>query len=432
MSQHILLRGSLLAALLAAPTLAHAEDEPTAAAGESVEGGPDTVEAREDGFGWAALPALNYNSDEGFGYGVIGTGYWYRDDLDPYKYALTLRIFLTTKWVHAHMVRIDALDVGGLPLRIDARAGYDSYLTQSFCGWVGDVDCSTAEAEAAAEGSGLAPPAAGEEGTEEWQDFVRRYHLMRYTAPYAQGTFRWRLTELPHKVEAMGGYRGTYYVPGTPQDFSPWPGSLYQAEYFPDGETGFASVLQAGIMVDNRDSEPAPNSGYWVEGSLRGSSKYIGSAWDYFGFNVTLRGYLSLWPDHLVSATRLVVDGVVGDGLGPNELARFGGSQVYSGLGGQYGGRGLRSYRYLGKAKSLLQQELRWTVVTLEPGDQTIGLGLNGNFDLATPPRSGATSAAAATPTRWATAWAAACAWSGTATSSCASTPPSVPSRTGA
>jgi hypothetical protein len=337
-------------------------------------------EAPEDGFGMGALPALNYNSDEGFGYGVIGTGYWYRDGLRPYKYGLTLRVFLTTKNVHAHMVRLDALDVADTPLRITAQAGYYSTLAANFCGYVGDGHCgadSVAVAEAAADQVGLA-------GVER-EDFLRRYYLHRYTEPYVNIQTRTRLKDLPHKVEIMAGYRGSYYMQGTPSDPAPWAGSLYDSEYFATGalasdDEGFSSVVQGGMVFDNRDNEPAPNSGYWSEVSLRGAGAFTGSAWSFGGVNVTHRQYYN-WIDRwLVSASRVVFDTAFGD-LPTQELVRMGGLVDYSAVGGQYGGRGLRQWRLIGKSKLLLQEELRLTFARLTPGKQKIDLGTVGFLD---------------------------------------------------
>lgn len=333
-------------------------------------------EPPEDGFSMGALPALNYNSDEGFGYGAIGTGYWYRDGLQPYKYALTLRFFMTTKKIHAHMIRLDALDVGGLPLRVWAEAGYASTLAANFCGYVGDDHCGD-DAEAIALAAG---EATGLTDADELATFANRYYLIRYTEPYGVLNLRWKLKDKPHRVEVMAGYRGSYYFPGTPQDDTPWADSLYQSTYHPDGETGYSSNLQAGMMFDNRDNEPAPNSGYWHEVSIRGASALWGSDWDYFGANLTLRQYATIIPDKLNSASRLVLDGTWGE-LSTMDLSRFGGSRDYSGIGGQYGGRGLRAWRYLGQAKALGQQELRYTFARIAPGTQTFAFGLVGFFD---------------------------------------------------
>ncbi len=337
--------------------------------------GADESAPPEDGFGMGALPALNYNSDEGFGYGVIGTGYWYRDGLRPYKYGLTVRVFLTTKSVHAHMVRLDALDVGGLPLRITAQGGYNSTLAANFCGYVGDGHCQANEvavAESAADMLAL-------QGTAR-EDYVRRYYLMRYTEPYLNIQTRTRIKPLPHKVEIMAGYRGSYYFAGTPGDQTPWEGSLYDSDYYSENEEGFASVLQAGIVFDNRDNEPAPNSGYWSEVSLRGGGPFSGSSWLFGGFNLTHRQYITLVEDRLVSATRGVFDSAFGD-LPTQEMVRMGGLNDYSAIGGQYGGRGMRSWRLIGKTKALAQQELRWTIANFTPGKQKIDLGTVGFFD---------------------------------------------------
>lgn len=334
----------------------------------------ESPEPPEDGFSMGALPALAYNSDEGFGYGLIGSGYWYRDGLLPYKYALTMRYFRTTKNVRAHMVRLDALDVANTPLRITAQAGYFSTLAANFCGYVGDNHCPADEvqvAENAADQMGLSG-----DGRE---DFVRRFNLMRYTEPYLNIQTRTRVKDLPHKVEILGGYRGSYYFPGTPGDQNPWPGSLYDTEYFEAGrtandDTGFASVLQTGVVFDNRDSEPAPNSGYWSEVSVRGAGMFTGSSWTFGGVNLTHRQYQTLIDRWLVSASRAVLDVGFGD-MPTQELVRVGGLVDYSAVGGQYGGRGLRAWRLIGSTKALFQEELRLTFARFTPGDQNIDLG---------------------------------------------------------
>ena len=261
-------------------------------------------DAPEDGFGMGALPALNYNSDEGFGYGVIGTGYWYRDGLRPYKYGLTLRVFLTTKDVHAHMIRLDALDVADLPLRVTAQAGYYSTLA---------ANRGTSKTALGADSEDVAEAAADAAGLlgKDREDFLRRYYPHRYTEPYLNIQTRTRLKDLPHKVEVMAGYRASHYSQGTPSDPNPWPGSLYDTAYFATGDlsqqdTGFSSVVQAGMMFDNRDNEPAPNSGYWSEFSFRGAGMFSGSSWGFGGINLTHRQYQTLIDKWLVSATRLV------------------------------------------------------------------------------------------------------------------------------
>src|SRR4051812_24538827 len=46
----------------------------------------------------SGLPAINFNSDEGFGYGVTAQVYQYGDgSLKPYMYTIQPLVFLTTK-----------------------------------------------------------------------------------------------------------------------------------------------------------------------------------------------------------------------------------------------------------------------------------------------------------------------------------------------
>jgi hypothetical protein len=98
------------------------------------------------------------------------------------------------------------------------------------------------------------------------------------------------------------------------------------------------------------------------------------------GANITLRQYATLIPDKVISATRIVLDGTWGD-MATADISRMGGSRDYSAIGGQYGGRGLRAWRYLGQVKALGQQEFRYTFARIAPGSQTFAFGLVGFFD---------------------------------------------------
>jgi outer membrane protein assembly factor BamA len=113
-------------------------------------------------------------------------------------------------------------------------------------------------------------------------------------------------------------------------------------------------------MLDNRDNEPAPTHGYWVEGSLRTSVPGI-SDWDNRGFNATLRGYQTLGTNKVVLADRFVADGVFGD-QPTMGLSRAGGATIYEMYGGARAGRGTRLRRVIGKARFMNQTEVRATV----------------------------------------------------------------------
>ena len=341
----------------------------------------DAVPAVEDadpdpwdrvGWGYGGVPAVNFNSDEGAGFGVVGSLYRYNGETQPYKTGMTLILFATTKGIQAHSFELDTLRLFDTPLRLAVRGALDTTLVDNYCGIGPQVTCDPAIAEAEADAAGL-------EGQVR-DDFLRRYYRTRYINPNLRIDARYELDPMPHRFEIVGGYKASYLTPGTFGDPSPWPGSLYEAD-FGEGEQGLVSVLQIGGMLDNRDNEPAPTRGYWIEASIRGAAFLWGSSWDFFGFNTTLRAYQTLGTDRLVFANRVVVDGIIGDAP-VRELAAPGGTQRYSAYGSLNAGRGIRQRRFIGEAFAMEQAEIRWTALPLTIGTLPIDIGLVGFADV--------------------------------------------------
>jgi hypothetical protein len=350
--------------------MAFAQD-PTPVPNPDVPSDPESWE--RVGFGWGGVPAVNFNSDEGFGFGAVANLYRYNGTSAPYSYNLGAQFFMTSKGIHNHRVEIDALRVGGTPLRLTARVQLAVTRAANFCGFGFDVTCDPAVAEQAADDLALTG--------DDRDTFTGRYYKTRFVRPYAFINARYAINPMPHRVEFFGGVRVEWHQPGDFTSTDPFPDSLY-ATAFPDGERGFLSVLQAGVMVDNRDNEPAPRRGYWIEGSLRGAAPYWGSNWSYFGVNTTLRGYLPLTKDErVVGATRVVLDGFVGDAP-VREWANPGGSALYELYGSLNAGRGIRARRYLGRARTVLQQEVRWTFVKAKIGSVPVNLTVLGFADV--------------------------------------------------
>ncbi len=357
----------MLLALLG--SLAFAQDEPTETDEAPVEAEVNPWD--EVGYGWGGLPAINYNSDSGFGYGVLASVYRYDGTSSPYKWSTTLLLYKTTKNVHVHRVDFDLLDAFAQPLRLTGRAEFYSTVTANYCSVDPNQFCDDAVAEAKADDMGLT-------GTER-DDFLRRYYKLRQIAPNGTLNALYRVSDLPHKLEIMAGWYGQYLLPGDFQERTPFPDSKYE-EDFPGGETGMWSTLQLGASLDNRDNEPGPTKGYWVEASLRGGHQFILSDWNYWGYNLTLRGYASPLGPRLVFTTRAVADGIFGD-VPATGLTRPGGRQIYDFFGGQRAGRGVRSYGVMGKAHFMDQVELRVLAASFEVKGTTVDIHPVGFFD---------------------------------------------------
>jgi len=356
----------LLAALLIAPALAQdAPDEsPPEEVGEPVSPVPenDVVAWERQGLGFGGLPAVNYNTDEGFGAGALGTLYGYDGATAPYKWKLTALFFLTTNGVHSHYLDLDALELAGGKLRVRSRAKFGATSAENYCGLGSQVTCDEGQAILRADDQGLA------EG-EDRNTFLRRYYKNRLIEPFWTTNVRYQLRDKPHRVELIAGYRFSWLISGALGEPGPFEGSLY-SETFPEGENVRTGVAQLGIMVDNRDNEPSPHSGYWVEATTRGSHPYLGSSpgTGYVGFNANLRGYVPILKEgRLTLANRLIMDAIVGN-ASTQELSWFGGTQIIQGIGGLNAGRGIRQRRYRAPVKGIEQAELRWRFASVDLG----------------------------------------------------------------
>jgi hypothetical protein len=301
------------------------------------------------GWAWGAVPIVNFDADAGVGVGGVGTLTRHARGLRPYRASLLVQLFATSEKVQGHELKWDVVAAGHPRLRAFGRVGYFATVNRNYCGLGNAVTCDPADAEAAADAAGIAP------GTGERDDFVRRFHRVRFVDPFGQAGGRWRLDDRG-VVSAFAQWRLWYFRPGTLSERGPYPGSLYARDH-PDGEPGLASVPQLGVMVDTRDDEASPSRGVWIEASVRGAGRATGSTWSFAGGNLTARGYLRL-GHAVVSATRVVVDGVAGD-LPVPELGLVNAADTYVAFGGAAMGRGVREHRFIGRIKLLGQQELR-------------------------------------------------------------------------
>lgn len=300
----------------------------------------------------AIVPVIGYSSDSGLGFGLEGAFYQKAEHFQPYLYETDFSTYFTLQGEQRHSLRLDVVDVAGLPLRFRGKLGFFATATENYCGKGMAADCNQQFAASAFSASGL--PSSQE------ASFLAHYFQLRFMEPYAIGEVRWMLRKMPHKVELIGIWRGSYYIGGTWGDPRQYAHSLFVRDFEQDQQFGFASVLEGGVMIDNRDNEPAPVEGYWAEATLREASPYWGSKWSYLGFNLSVRGY---WPlafhRRLVLAIQAIYDGVFGD-IPLEEVVKVGGTLRATAFGGNKLGRGISDQYFPGRAKIIKQLELRY------------------------------------------------------------------------
>ena len=318
-----------------------------------------TVEEPEESraeptFEWTLLPNTETNTDRGIGAGLIGQFYWYEPGLEPFRDRLTISTILTNRLYQDHFVSWDRLGLLGSRLRINVTAGFLAIADQSYCGTGNAVQCDVETAQDEARNAGLTA------GTTAFDDFVRDYYWVRAMRPYATAIARWKPQRQRQWFELYASWRGIVELSGFFGDRGPYPGSLF-ARDSDSAEREFHQALEFGVLVDQRNNETRPTSGWLVGAFTRNALLLGGGAKTYSAATLTLADYrrlgTSLGLSNWVLANRVVLDVMTGD-VPVRELSRVGGLWRTTAFGGTIG-RGIRADRFSGKFKLVSQTELR-------------------------------------------------------------------------
>lgn len=294
------------------------------------------------------FPGVNYNTDLGLGMGAVVGVARIEPDADPYRWRVQALLYLSLKEAPEGGVEVvehdDYLDVDrpGLldgRLRLRGRLAFHRLAT---AGWYGLGNA--------------APGAAGDARASEYQKLQAR----------AEGYARVRAAR---ELELVGGLRATA------TRITLYPGSVLERDA--PGLVGIDDhgelLAMGGILLDERDDEYAPTSGWMVEASLRGA-RGIGEPFTYGGVTLSWRGFLRIASDRVVLAGRVLGDVIVGDAPF-YELARHGGAMNADATGGGTSIRGVPAQRYHGRAKVLGSGEVRFQIVPFRLWSQRFRAG---------------------------------------------------------
>lgn len=311
-----------------------------------------------------ALPALAYDSDVGFGFGAVGTLARFEEGYNPYRFRGELQLFVSIRRDESgrfqvpqqdHYFKTDLPGLWGNRLRLSARLGFREYSNMGYYG----LGAASERVEFAADEL-------------EQSEVARRFHQYKRRYPHAEIAGRINLLELPasrgkRRLElllgATGGYNWLTLYPGSnlERDVALRDGdgadqAAMRGLLFGTDDHG-SLALSTGLLWDSRDHEAAPTRGSFTELSMQvspGVDDGLGYGRFYFGTS----WYAPLVPEHLVVATRGLVDWLEGRPA-VYELARFGVLSPGDGPGGSGSVRGVLRHRYHGKIKTIGNLELR-------------------------------------------------------------------------
>jgi outer membrane protein assembly factor BamA len=288
---------------------------------------------RSTAVGWefVGLPALNYNTDEGFGYGVLAEIYNYGTGLLPYKYTIQPIVFLTTKGRRDVLVFFDAPQLLPGNWRFDVTVAREQQLANPYYG-IGNATVYDSTLE-------LAP-----------NPYYYRY-----------GKTQTRVfTNVQHRIgKSSARYLIGYGFANVVTDATPFDSgsTLFGAENgAPKGRIGF---LRGGIVWDTRDRESGPRTGTWAELLAMRADGALGGTNTFTRVTGTVRQYTTL-RENLVLAMRLFAQQSSGDVPVYDINTLQSSYKNQEGLGGNNSVRGVAKTRFSGKGIMLENTELRW------------------------------------------------------------------------
>lgn len=280
------------------------------------------------------LPALNFDSDEGFGYGVIAEIYEYGDgDVRPYVWTVQPTVFLTTEGRRDFTLFVDAPELRD-GWRLSAFLGREKQIATPYYG--------------PGNASDYDPALESEEGPDPfYYRFGRTQNSLRVDGQRSVGA-RLRM------LLGLGVVRTSLVtVPdgeGT---------TLFADTHGNEVDPTWANYGRLGLVWDSRDRETGTTRGVWTEALVQAVPSALGAEESYLRWTFADRRYFPL-GSRVVLAYRVLLQHVT-PGAPDHELFTVQTSfKQQEGIGGAKTVRGLLKNRLLGRGALVWNTELRW------------------------------------------------------------------------
>jgi len=336
----------------------------------------------KSGWGFGGVPAVAYNSDTGFLYGIVFEAYNYGDGshYPDYDYTIKPTWTRTTKGSGENTLFFDSKYLLPHDIRITAYAGYLTEQALPFYGFNGYE----------------ANYVPGFENADSANYRTRMYYrhernTLRLTADFQKSVLSENL-----RVIAGVGYIDTKVDTvdetglneGKDTDLLPVNEPTLYDEYVAAGyilsdeaKGGLTNYLKLGLVYDTRDNEPNPMHGIWSEVLLTAYPGFMGSDFSFTTLTATHRQYFTLIENDLSLAYRVGLQHNIGDVpffILPWYQSSY---KMTEGLGGSKSLRGILKNRIVGNTIVMANLEARWKFYRTVLAGQNLYLALNGFGD---------------------------------------------------
>ncbi len=334
------------------------------------------------GWGFGGVPAVAYNSDTGFLYGIVFEAYNYGDGshYPDYDYTIKPTWTRTTKGSGENTLFFDSKYLLPNDIRVTAYAGYLTEQALPFYGFNGYE----------------ANYAPGFENSDSSNYVTRMFYrhernTLRLTADFQKSV-------ISENVRVIAGFGYIDTEVGTVDidvlnegqdlvDQLPDTTTLYDEyvrdEFISSSEKagGLTNFIKLGLVYDTRDNEPNPMRGVWTEALLTTYPGFMGSDFPFTTLTATHRQYFTLIENDLSFAYRLGYQQQIGEApffMLPWYQSSY---KMTEGLGGSKSLRGILKNRIVGTSIFMANMEARWKFYKTVIGGQNLYLALNGFSD---------------------------------------------------
>jgi pimeloyl-ACP methyl ester carboxylesterase len=309
----------------------------------------------------AGVPALNFDSDEGFGYGVVVE--LYRNDperrLLPYRFTIQPTVQFSTKGRRDLTLFFDAPHLLPPGWRLTAQGGDEHHIATPYYGVGNQTSFDAAR--------------AAEDGPDP------SYYRFGRTRTQLAVDVQRRLGDTPLRLLVGGGVGRVTVDPEARER-----GTTLLAQELAEGQTelpgeGFRQ-LRAGIVWDGRDREVGPRRGAWTDLLVQRVGGTSAGRSGYTRWTVTDRRYFSVRPG-VVLANRILVQGISGEAAFYELQVVQTSFKPQEGLGGAKTLRGIPKNRYTGEGIFLWNAEVRWRAADFQMLSRPVHVVLSGFVD---------------------------------------------------
>jgi len=330
---------------------------------------------------FGGVPAVAYNSDTGFLYGVILDIYNYGDGskYPDYMYTTRLTWTRTTKGSGENVIFFDSKYLLPYDVRITAEAAYLTEQALPFYGFNGD--------------NNVAHEIEDDDAYKSRIYYRHERNVTKFTTDFQKNLFipnlRGILGLAYYKTEVATIDTAKLNDGKEAIDRLPPDEIILYDQYVTDkiiseeeALGGNTNYVKLGLVYDSRDNEPNPMSGMWTEALITAVPSGIGNDFSYTLFTGTHRQYFTIIPNDLSVAVRLGYQSVISGDIPFFMLPHYQSSyRATEGLGGSKSLRGILKNRLVGNSIGFGNLETRWKFLRTKLLGQNLYLALNGFVD---------------------------------------------------